>query len=87
MASRQSPFDLAADFAAQSKTVSRFIHMVLRKITKKELIDALAQKDPEKLVRMSALLYEKQMSAAALASHNADTGQLSELIEAVREIE
>ena len=80
-------FDLAADFAAQSKTVSRFIHMVLRRITKKELIEMLAQKDPEKLVRMSALLYEKQISATALAQSKADTGQLSELIEAVKDIE
>ncbi|MBQ3140511.1 MAG: hypothetical protein IJC25_00950 [Clostridia bacterium] len=83
----KKPFDLATDFAAQSKTVSRFIHMVLRRITKKELIEMLAQKDPEKLVRMSALLYEKQISAAALAQSKADTGQLSELIEAVRDIE
>ena len=83
----KKPFDLAADFAAQSRTVSRFIHMVLRRITKKELIEMLAQKDPEKLVRMSALLYEKQISATALAQSKADTGQLSELIEAVKDIE
>lgn len=69
-------------FAQNKDKLMEFGDMFVEKLTDRELIDKLAEKDLEKLARVFRLVFDRLDEAG-----KKDSSTLSQLVEAVREID
>ena len=69
-------------FAQNKDRLMEFGDMFVEKLTDRELIDKLADKDLEKLARVFRLVFDRLDEAG-----KKDSSTLSQLVEAVREID
>ncbi len=69
-------------FAQNKDRLLEFGDMFVEKLTDRELIDKLAEKDLEKLARVFRLVFDRLDEAG-----KKDSSTLSQLVEAVREID
>ncbi len=69
-------------FAQNKDRLMEFGDMFVEKLTDRELIDKLAEKDLEKLARVFRLVFDRLDEAG-----KKDSSTLSQLVEAVREID
>lgn len=69
-------------FAQNEDRLMEFGDMFVEKLTDRELIDKLAEKDLEKLARVFRLVFDRLDEAG-----KKDSSTLSQLVEAVREID
>lgn len=75
--------DSADSFFIENKDrLIEFGNMFVEKLTDKELIDKLAEKDLEKLARVFRLVFDRLDQAG-----KTDSSVLNQLVEAVREID
>ena len=75
--------DSADSFFIENKDrLIEFGNMFVEKLTDKELIDKLAEKDLEKLARVFRLVFDRLDQAV-----KTDSSVLNQLVEAVREID
>ena len=75
--------DSADSFFVENKDrLIEFGNMFVEKLTDKELIDKLAEKDLEKLARVFRLVFDRLDQAG-----KTDSSVLNQLVEAVREID